>query len=71
MAHLKITFNQTVMVEEREKDGRSPGRPGLVVMGGDSCPEGRRFESQHGILDGHFVTYICCGNCNVCLKRRQ
>ena len=23
------------------------GSPGLVVMGGDSCSEGREFESQH------------------------
>ena len=23
-------------------------------MGGDSCPEGPGFESQHRILDGHF-----------------
>ena len=23
-------------------------------MGGDSCSEGRGFESQHNILDGHF-----------------
>ena len=30
------------------------GGPGLVVMGRDSCPEGRVFESQHCILDGHF-----------------
>ena len=30
------------------------GSPGLVVMGGDSCPEGCVFESQHCILDGHF-----------------
>ena len=30
--------------------------PGLVVMGGDSCPEGCGFESQHHILDGHFFT---------------
>ena len=30
------------------------GIPGLVVMGGDSCSEGRVFESQHCILDGHF-----------------
>ena len=30
------------------------GSPGLVVMGGDSCSEGRGFESQHRILDGHF-----------------
>ena len=25
-----------------------------MVMGGDSCSEGRGFESQHCILDGHF-----------------
>ena len=31
--------------------GRSPG---LVVMGGDSCFRGCKFESQHRILDGHF-----------------
>ena len=28
--------------------------PGLVVMGGDSCSEGRAFESQHHIPDGYF-----------------
>ena len=28
--------------------------PGLVVMRGDSCPEGCGFESQDHILDGHF-----------------
>ena len=39
--------------------GRSPG---LVVMGGDSCPEGRGFEFQHCILAGHFFTYICSKN---------
>ena len=25
-----------------------------MVMGGDSCSEGRGFESQHHILDGYF-----------------
>ena len=30
------------------------GSPGLVVMGGDSCSKGRKFESRHHILDGHF-----------------
>ena len=25
-----------------------------MVMGGDSCSEGRGFESQLSILDGHF-----------------
>ena len=38
-------------------------------MGGDSRSEGRGFKSRHCILDGHFFTYICCKNCNVCLKR--
>ena len=35
--------------------GRSPG---LVVMGGDSCPEGRELESQLCILDGNFYIYF-------------
>ena len=30
-----------------------------MAMGGDSCPEGCGFESQHQILDGHFFTYFC------------
>ena len=34
------------------------GSPGLVVMGGGSCSEGRGFESQHHILDGHFHIYL-------------
>ena len=46
-----------------------PWSPSLVVMGRDSRSEGRGFKSQHRILDGHFFTYICCKNCNVCLKR--
>ena len=25
----------------------------------------------HRILDGHFFTYICCKNCNVCLKKTE
>ena len=40
-----------------------------MIMGRDSCSEGRGFESRHRILDGHFFTYNCCKNCNVCLKR--
>ena len=43
-----------------------------MVMGRDSCSEGRRFESLYRILDGHFFTYIWCKNCNdVCLKRPE
>ena len=45
------------------------GSPGLVVNGGDSKSEGCEFESQHQILDGHFITFIYCKNCNVCLKK--
>ena len=30
------------------------GSPDLAVMGGDSCCNGRGFESQHHRLDGHF-----------------
>ena len=29
-------------------------QPGLVVMGGDTCPEGCGFKSQHCILEGPF-----------------
>ena len=32
--------------------------PGLVVMGGDSCSEGRGFESRHHILDGNDIFHI-------------
>ena len=46
--------------------------PGLVVMGGDSRPEGCEFETQHRILDGHLFTIICCKNCiDVCLKKTE
>ena len=38
--------------------GREP--PGLVVMGGDSCSNGRGFKSHHFKLDGYFFTFICC-----------
>ena len=40
-------------------------------MGGDSCSEGHEFKSQHRVLDRHFYTFICCKNCNVCLKRQK
>ena len=33
-------------------------RPGLVVMGGDSCSKGRGFESLHHILDWKFFIFI-------------
>ena len=30
------------------------GSSGLVVIGGDLCPEGCGFKSQHHLLDGYF-----------------
>ena len=45
------------------------GSPGLVVMGGESCSEGRGFKSRYHILDGHFSHIFVVKNCNVCLKR--
>ena len=48
-----------------------PKSPGLVVMGVDSDAKGREFESRDHVLDGHFFTFICCKNCNVCLKGRK
>ena len=36
-----------------------------MVMIGDSCSEGREFESRYHKLNGHFFTFICCKNCNV------
>ena len=42
------------------------GSPGLVITGGDSCCEGRGFESQHSIMDGPYLHIGICGkNCNV------
>ena len=35
-------------------------RPGLLVVGGDSCPRGREFKSQRRLLDGSFLPFICC-----------
>ena len=40
-----------------------------MVMGRDSRSKGHGFKSRHCILNGHFFTYICSKNCNVCLKR--
>ena len=32
--------------------------PGLIVLGGGSCSDGRGFESRHCILDGHDIFHI-------------
>ena len=37
-----------------DKNLRTYGSHSIGVMGGDSCSGGQGFESQHGILDGHF-----------------
>ena len=45
--------------------------PGLVVIGGDTCSEGREFESQDHLLHGHFFTLIFCKNCNVFVQKTK
>ena len=42
---VKLFLNQTLFLG---------GRTGLLVMGGDSCPESNGFEFQHCIQDRHF-----------------
>ena len=42
-----------------------------MVIGRDSHSKGCGFKSRHHMLDGHFFTYYCCKNCNVCLKRSK
>ena len=43
-----------------------------MVMGDDSCSEGRGFKSRrHIVACRHFFTLICCKNCIVCLKRSK
>ena len=42
-----------------------------MVKGDDSCSRGHGFESVRCILDGDFLTLICCKNYIVCLKRKK
>ena len=42
---------------------------GVVVMGRISCKRGHEFESR--VLNGNFVTLICCKTCHVCLKKTE
>ena len=63
----------TIRIQRLEGERSRLGRkPGLVVIGGDSWPEGCGFESQHHLLEGLFShRYTSCKNCNVGLKRRK
>ena len=45
------------------------GSPGLVVIGRDLQSEGRGFESQHRVLDGHFTLFYYKNCIDVCSKR--
>ena len=42
-----------------------------MVIGQDSCTDSCGFEFQHHILDGHFITSICCKNCNVFFEKTK
>ena len=47
-------------------------KPGLVVMGDNSCLRGCGFKSRRHILDGHDIfNLVCCKNCIVCLRRSK
>ena len=37
-----------------------------MVMGGDSCPEGRGFDSWYCILGRHFSYIFVAKKCHVC-----
>ena len=52
MGYFPVRYDSRVIIYERKMFIRLA--TGLVVMGGDSHSEGRGFESQHRILDGHF-----------------
>ena len=43
----------------------------LIMIGlcGGGQAQGWGFESEHRLLVDIFFTFICCGNCNVYLKR--
>ena len=57
------------LFQQRISNNRSPD---LVVIGWNLESEGRGFEYQHNILDGHCFTLICCKNCiGVCLKKTE
>ena len=55
----KLLTVNTCVESDRSANFVTTGSPGLVVVGGDSCPRGRDFESQCYIQDGSFFTFIC------------
>ena len=71
MDEMRLRKKERKKEREKQRIREVGGSHGLVVMGGDSCSEGRGFESHHSMLDGPFVTYICCKIVYVCLKRQK
>ena len=53
---LKSTY-----LEHKQQDALG-GSPGLVVMGGDSCTEGRGFDSHLHVLDGYISHILVAKN---------
>ena len=56
--------NVILLIVKMPAEGLEPWSSGY---GKSLTFQGRGFESLHRILDGHFFTFICCKNCNVCL----
>ena len=50
---LEYKTRETVYSRCQKMQSTTGGSSGLIVKGGGSCPEGRGFESQNRILDGH------------------
>ena len=47
------------------------GGSGLVAMGGDSCSKRSWVQIPAPYTEWTFFTFICCKNCNVCLKKTK
>ena len=67
MAYFQVRYNSRVVIYDCKAFTRLT--TGLVVMGGDSCLEGREFESHHHVLDGHF-SHIFVEKCSLFEKMK-
>ena len=68
MEYIQVRYDSRVVIYDRKMFIWLA--TGLVVEAEESQSEGCDFESKRPILYGHFFTFICCKNCNGCLKRQ-
>ena len=67
--HYLENLLQNTNSSNQDKYNKGGGTPGLVVMGGDSCSEGRGFNPS--AIYWMVITFFVERDCNVCLKRRK